>query len=186
MSTCIPEYENYVTTKISSKSETKETFRCEHNFKERPYWVEHMKRAHSQSMETWRNNIENVCSMCGYRCAKSYDLKFHMRKFHERLPVKFSHSNVPVASFFLPPVKQKPVQKDVLKIKNPAPKICQKCGGGFLDEESYNKHMTDVEGVDISKQRNSFRYEFCPSSFKYSATWKDHTEICRKFDILYV
>ena len=115
----IPEYKSYVTTKISSRPETKETFRCDfckHNFKERPYWVEHMKRAHSQSMETWRNNIENVCSMCCYRCAKRYDLKFHMRKFHKRLPVKFSHSKVPVASFFLPPVKQKPVQKDVLKI----------------------------------------------------------------------
>ena len=103
----IPEYENYVTTKIASRPENKETFRCDfckHNFKERPYWVEHMKRAHSKNMEAWRNNIQNVCNKCGYRCANSYDLKFHMRKFHETLPVKFSHSKVPVASFFLSPV----------------------------------------------------------------------------------
>ena len=143
----ISDYENYVKTKISSRTETKETFRCEfckHNFNQRADWVEHMKRVHSQNFAGSEENPFK-CGLCDYRCARNYDLKLHRRQFHERLPVKVSHSQVPVASFLMPPVKIK-------KSNHPAPRICQKCGGGFLDEESYAKHMRDVEGIDISKK----------------------------------
>ena len=161
LSTRISDYENYVTTKIASRTETKETFRCKfckHNFNQRPDWDEHMSRVHSQNFAGSEEKLLK-CGLCGYRCARNYDLKLHRSQLHERLPVKFSHSQVPVASFFLPPVKIK-------TSKHPAPRICQKCGAGFLDEESYAKHMTDVEGVDISKVGNSFRCEFCSYSFK--------------------
>ena len=170
----ISDYENYVKTKISSRTETKEKFRCEfckHDFNQRPDWVEHI-RAHSQNVAGLEEKPFK-CGMCGYRSARNYDIKLHIHQVHERRPVKFSHSQVPVASFFFPPVKIK-------KSNHPAPRICQKCGGGFLDEESYAKHMRDVEGIDISKKGNSFRCEFCSYSFKYTATWKDHTKMCRQ------
>ena len=48
----IADNENYVTTKIASRPEPKESFSCElckHNFNHRPFWAEHMRRAHSQN-----------------------------------------------------------------------------------------------------------------------------------------
>jgi len=167
----ISDYETYVKSKIASRKETKEVFTCEfckRNFNDRPDWAEHMRKVHSQNFAD-SEETPFKCGLCGYRCARNDYLNLHMRKFHERVPVKFSHSQAP---FFLPPVK--------IKAKQTAPRICQKCGGGFLDEESYTKHMTDVEGIDISKKGNTFRCEFCSYSFKYAATWRDHTNICRK------
>merc|ERR1712204_49329 len=66
-------------------------------------------------------------------------------------------------------------QKLVIKtIKNDGPKICQKCGKGFVDKESYNRHMMDVEGVDISIKRNIFECKKCLKTFKFASKLEYH------------
>ena len=112
-------------------------------------------------------------------------------------PLTLNHSMLKVTCLSKPNATQKPVRKQevgteetpitkeksspadqqlVIKtIKKDGPKICQKCGKGFLDKESYNRHnMMNVEGVNISINGNIFECEKCLKTFKFALILEYH------------
>jgi hypothetical protein len=126
-----------------------------------------MRRVHSQRID----NVEDKnfkCDLCDYACLKSYYLKCHIDKFHNGQSVK--NEIIPVTSLLSPNGRHKPVQKDDLETKRTVPRICKNCCWGFLDEESFTKHIQECK---------KYICKMCSRTFKYAITFIDHTKRCR-------